>query len=354
MEREAGAPFGVFNLAKFRAEVRSRVSVARAGEESGMYMSTSAYDSPPRTSTAYSKGSRSANRVAVENRLMSRDGDEAYEKLQRRAESTLAHAHFPPMDSKGGSATRRSASSLDVVRAPRSFAFLAPDPLKPDNLMWTQPEKWYALTPHSAQNRSNISEVRNQTMRPAMATMPSQSPFSAPPSRINKFSDISPNPRLIDGKKKKKASDDQPKASKVSIAKHGHMRKCQDPFTQGWQIATFKPAREKMVPYIAEIKHWDEGAGYGSIDLDGLDVFVHHSEVKMGQDRPLKKGDRVRFQLQSGLTGRRGIPEALNVARDDGLEHVPEGMVMSLCLQVQARFHLSNPKSVIDAHTVLR
>ena len=88
-----------------------------------------------------------------------------------------------------------------------SFAFLAPDPLKPDNLRWTQPQKWYALTPHSAQNRSNISEVRNQTMRPAMATMPSQSPFSAPPSRINKFSDISPNPRLIDGKKKKKGDD---------------------------------------------------------------------------------------------------------------------------------------------------
>ena len=90
MDREPGAPFGVFNLAKFRAEVRSRVHVARSANTDEAYMNASAYDSPPpRTATAHSRGSQSFNRVHLESRLLSRDGDEAYEKLQRRAESTV-------------------------------------------------------------------------------------------------------------------------------------------------------------------------------------------------------------------------------------------------------------------------
>lgn len=232
------------------------------------------------------------------------------------------------MDSKGAS-TRRSVSSLDVVRAPRSSSFLAPDPFKQDRLQWTTPEKWYALSAHSAQNTSHISTVRNQTQRPALPTMPSQNPFSCPPARINKFSDISPNPRLIDGKKKKKRNDDgSPKAAKVGIAKFGHMRKCQNPFTEGWKVATFKPARTNMVPYTAEVKKWVKGAGYGFIDLDGQEVFVHLSEVRSG--KPLKKSDKVVFQLQSGLTGRRGLPEAYHVVPYDGTVEIPEGMVISV------------------------
>ena len=333
MDREPGAPFGVFNLAKFRAEVRSRVDVARnaaADEASGSsYMNTRAYDSPPpRTAgTAHSQASIGSQSVNLESRLMSRDADEAMEKMQRRAESTMSHARFPPLDSKDAS-TRRSTSSLDVVRAPRSSAFLAPDPFKPDRMQWTTPEKWYALSQHSAQNNSQLEVVRNQTQRPAMPTLPSENPFSCPPARINKFSDISPNPRLIDGRKKKRRSDEGSKkgATAVGLAKFGHMRKCQNPFTEGWKVATFKPAREKLVPYTARVKKWIKGAGYGFIDLDGQEIFVHLSEVKSGQ--PLKAGDSVTFLLHSGVTSKRGLPEAHNVVPDDGLERIPENMVL--------------------------
>jgi cold shock CspA family protein len=318
MDREPGAPFGMFNLAKFRAEVRSRVDVARTGADTGgsaLYMNTTAYDSPPpRTAGTYSRGSQSADRVHMESRMLSRDGDEAYEKLHRRAESTLGHSHFPPLESKDTSA-QRSASSLDVVRAPRSMPFLSPDH-RTGRLQWTNPEKWYAMTKYSAQNHAQIAAVRNQTHRPAMPTLPSQSPFSLPPSRINKFSDISSNPRLIDGKKKKRRSDEtSPATAKVGIAKFGHMRKCQNPFTEGWKVATFKPAREKLVPYTAKIKKWIKGAGYGFIDLDGQTIFVHQSAVRGGQ--PLQAEDRVVFNLQSGITGRRGLPEAQNVIKED-------------------------------------
>jgi cold shock CspA family protein len=335
MDREPGAPFGVFNLAKFRAEVRSRVDVARkAGDAAGSssYMNTGAYDAPPpRTAgTAHSHGSQSVN---LESRLLSRDADEAMEKMQRRAESTLSHARFPPLDSKD--ASRRSTSSLDVVRAPRSSAFMAPDPFKHDRMQWTTPEKWYSLSQHSAQNNSHLPVARNQTQRPAMPTKPSENPFSCPPARINKFSDISPNPRLIDGKKKKRRGDESsPKAAKVGLAKFGHMRKCQNPFTEGWKVATFKPAREKLVPYTACVKKWIKGSGYGFIDLDGQEIFVHQSEVKSG--KPLKPGESVTFLLHSGVTGRRGLPEAHKVVPDDGQEHIPENMVLFQSLSVPA------------------
>ena len=319
MDREPGAPFGMFNLAKFRAEVRSRVDVARTGADtagSASYMNTTAYDSPPpRTGGTHSRGSQSADRVHLESRMLSRDGDEAFEKMQRRAESTLGHSHFPPLESKEASA-QRSVSSLDVIRAPRSSSFLSPDPFKPDRLQWTTPEKWYSLSKYSAQNHAQLSEVRNQTQRPALPTMPSQNPFSLPPSRINKFSDVSPNPRLIDSKKKKRRSDESlPMTAKVGIAKFGHMRKCQNPFTEGWKVATFKPAREKLVPYTARVKKWIKGANYGFIDLDGQTIFVHQSAVRGGQS--LRTGDKVVFHLQSGITGRRGLPEAQNVIKED-------------------------------------
>ena len=312
MDREPGAPFGMLNLAKFRAEVRSRVDDARTADTTANapYMNTSAYNSPP-PRAEYSRGSMSVDRTNIESRMLSRDGDEAYEKLHRRAESALAHSQFPPVGAKEA-AEGRSVSSLDVVRAPRSSSFLSADPFRPDRLQWTNPEKWYALSDYSAQNNSQLDNVRNQAHRPALPTFPSQSPFSMAPSRINKFSDISPNPRLIDGKKKKRHSDESPlKNSKVGLAKFGHMRKCQNPFTEGWKVATFKPAREKMVPYTANVKKWVKGAGYGFIDLDGQDIFVHHSEVRC--DKPLVAGDTVIFQLSSGLVGRRGIAEAHNV-----------------------------------------
>lgn len=73
MDREPGAPFGVFNLAKFRAEVRSRVDVARkaAADEtagSSSYMNTRAYDSPPpRTAdTTHSQASISSQSISLE------------------------------------------------------------------------------------------------------------------------------------------------------------------------------------------------------------------------------------------------------------------------------------------------
>jgi hypothetical protein len=174
-----------------------------------------------------------------------------------------------------------------------------------------QPEKWYALTAHSAQSHSMLREHREQTNKPLAYTKPSDNPYSIPPARVNKFHDISPNPRLLDPTKKKKSShhnSDGSGAHKGVHISHGENRdpgspdpgeksnrpnggkkegapsfglicKCNNPFTEGWKIATFKPAREKLVPYTATVKKFWKHRGYGFLDYRGQEVFVHMNDV---------------------------------------------------------------------------
>jgi cold shock CspA family protein len=56
------------------------------------------------------------------------------------------------------------------------------------------------------------------------------------------------------------------------------------------------------------IKKW--GKTYGFIAVDGMekDVFFHESKVKSG--KPLREGQRVRFEIDKDDTGR---SEAVNV-----------------------------------------
>mmetsp|Transcript_64339 Transcript_64339/g.153460 ORF Transcript_64339/g.153460 Transcript_64339/m.153460 type:complete len:517 (+) Transcript_64339:42-1592(+) len=339
--RAPGQPFGVLNLAKFRAEVQNRVNVAREATMSTTvgskvdYMMSDAYDSPPpRTS-----GTATSGRIALEQRLLEQTGDEAYEKMQKRllarSEPSPLSLRSPETHSKhrsGGDSpekleSRRSRSSLEVIHAPKAFYHLKQDPVHSDRAGWVQPEKWYALTAHSAQTHAKVAATRDQTARPLLPTSPSQHPYSLPPSRINKFSDVSPNPRLIDGRRAKKNVHKEERDPKEKASPHradprfGMVRKCNNPFTQGWKVATFKPARDKLVPYRGTVSKYSKSGGYGTIDLDGHEVFVHQNEVIHPEG--LRKGQVVLLELNSH--GRRGL-EGRKVRLDDGSVQIPEGM----------------------------
>lgn len=201
---------------------------------------------------------------------------------------------------------------------------LEADPYTADGIRWNQPEKWYALTKYSAQSSSMLEDHRNQANRPLLGTKPSENPYSLPPSRINRFSDVCPNPRLIDGKHKKKNQDSEGTSpKKVGIARFGHLRKCNIPFTEGWKRATFKPAKEKLVPYRGKVKNWYPNRGYGFISLavDGQEVFVHKDDIVVPGEFDV--GKKVVFEMN--LYGRRG-PEARNVRLDTGSETTPSDM----------------------------
>ena len=65
------------------------------------------------------------------------------------------------------------------------------------------------------------------------------------------------------------------------IPLHGYMRKCNNPFTEGWKVATFKPAREKLVPYMCSVRKFWKDRGYGFLDYRGQQVFVHVNDIKV-------------------------------------------------------------------------
>lgn len=58
------------------------------------------------------------------------------------------------------------------------------------------------------------------------------------------------------------------------------------------------------------VKWYHEKKGYGFIiQENGKDIFVHHSNVKTRNFKPLKDGDRVVFDVEMTKKG----PEATNV-----------------------------------------
>ena len=87
------------------------------------------------------------------------------------------------------------------------------------------------------------------------------------------------------------------------------MRKCQNPFNEGWKIATFKPIDERLIPYRAVVKKWIPQSKYGFLDWDGQEVFVHKSQV---MDNDLQVGEHVLFEVNT--LGKHQL-EAKNVSR---------------------------------------
>lgn len=54
------------------------------------------------------------------------------------------------------------------------------------------------------------------------------------------------------------------------------------------------------------VKWFDARRGYGFIsDLDGVDCYVHYSDINMEGFRKLKTGQEVNFLLQEDEIGRR-------------------------------------------------
>lgn len=60
------------------------------------------------------------------------------------------------------------------------------------------------------------------------------------------------------------------------------------------------------------VKWFNAKKGYGFIsDVDGNDVFVHFSALKMDGFKELKDGEQVQFEVTDGEKG----PQAANVTR---------------------------------------
>jgi CspA family cold shock protein len=53
------------------------------------------------------------------------------------------------------------------------------------------------------------------------------------------------------------------------------------------------------------VKWFNEEKGYGFISqMDGPDVFVHHSEIQATGFRTLREGDKVEFTVTQGQKGK--------------------------------------------------
>ena len=58
-----------------------------------------------------------------------------------------------------------------------------------------------------------------------------------------------------------------------------------------------------------KVKWFSAAKGYGFIETDSGDVFVHHSEIAMDGFRTLTEGQEVEFEIKQGAKG----PAATNV-----------------------------------------
>lgn len=53
------------------------------------------------------------------------------------------------------------------------------------------------------------------------------------------------------------------------------------------------------------VKWFDPKKGYGFIEADGKDVFVHHTSFKTKGLRTLNQGDKVSYEMAQGEKGPR-------------------------------------------------
>jgi CspA family cold shock protein len=64
--------------------------------------------------------------------------------------------------------------------------------------------------------------------------------------------------------------------------------------------------------YKGTVKWFNESKGYGFITKDdGVDVFVHYSEIQSGGFKTLSEGQSVSFEIIDGPKG----PKAVNVTK---------------------------------------
>ncbi len=59
------------------------------------------------------------------------------------------------------------------------------------------------------------------------------------------------------------------------------------------------------------VKWFNDQKGYGFLETDGADVFVHHSAIQSEGFRSLAEGDHVEFTVEQGPKG----PAAANVRK---------------------------------------
>lgn len=55
--------------------------------------------------------------------------------------------------------------------------------------------------------------------------------------------------------------------------------------------------------YIGTVRWFNDAKGYGVIDYEGKDVWVHYTQIQMDGFKTLLQGDRVEFDLYESVKG---------------------------------------------------